>query len=654
MIEDTVMHNILQEAGIGIWTIEIENGKLPRMFANDIMRSLLQVGDSDTPEEIYGKWFENIDEKDYQIVNDAIDEIINNGKAEISYSWKSPERGKTYVRCGGSLDHNYKSGIRIWGYHQDITELTLVREEKQWLKDLNTDIKNSLGILYDGIYRIDLEEREVTILKSIFNKDMVSKKISYEKFMEILNDYFTEEELRQLKSDFAIENLKKFSENENILKINEIKSKNSWYEYTIFFKRENKDSKHLIITLKNITERKNREEENIRNLKEAYDGAKQANISKMSFLSRMSHDIRTPINAIIGMTNIAQKNLNNTEKISDCLEKVLKASNILLELINQVLDMSKIENESYIENVEVFDIEKFVIELNQIYFELAVKKKQRYSFECENIKNKYIKANVVSLQRIFTNIVTNAIKYTPEGGEIKVIIRELENEKNDRKSFQLEVQDNGIGISKEFLKKIYEPFSREKSSEVGTGLGMSIVYNLVSMLNGNIEIDSEIGKGTTVYVTLELEVDGKEGKRAEVTLFENEKLEDLNLVGRKILLVEDNELNREIAYQLLEYTGAEVVVAENGEEAVEIFKASKIGEFCLIFMDIQMPIMTGHVATKIIRELGRDDSKTIDIIGMSANAFSDDVQKARYYGMNEYIPKPIDINKLINILKKYK
>ena len=654
MIEDTVMHNILQEAGIGIWTIEIENGKLPRMFANDIMRGLLQVGDSDTPEEIYGKWFENIDEKDYQIVNDAIDEIINNGKAEISYSWKSPERGKTYVRCGGSLDHNYKSGIRIWGYHQDITELTLVREEKQWLKDLNTDIKNSLGILYDGIYRIDLEEREVTILKSIFNKDMVSKKISYEKFMEILNDYFTEEELKQLKSDFAIENLKKFSENENILKINEIKSKNSWYEYTIFFKRENKDSKHLIITLKNITERKNREEENIRNLKEAYDGAKQANISKMSFLSRMSHDIRTPINAIIGMTNIAQKNLNNTEKISDCLEKVLKASNILLELINQVLDMSKIENESYIENVEVFDIEKFVIELNQIYFELAVKKKQRYSFECENIKNKYIKANVVSLQRIFTNIVTNAIKYTPEGGEIKVIIRELENEKNDRKSFQLEVQDNGIGISKEFLKKIYEPFSREKSSEVGTGLGMSIVYNLVSMLNGNIEIDSEIGKGTTVYVTLELEVDGKEGKRAEVTLFENEKLEDLNLVGRKILLVEDNELNREIAYQLLEYTGAEVVVAENGEEAVEIFKASKIGEFCLIFMDIQMPIMTGHVATKIIRELGRDDSKTIDIIGMSANAFSDDVQKARYYGMNEYIPKPIDINKLINILKKYK
>lgn len=654
MLEDRVIHNILQEAEIGIWTIEIENGKLPRMFANDIMRNLLKIDNSDTPEEIYRKWFENIMEEDRERVNNAVVEIINNGKAEINYSWRSPERGKTYVRCGGSLDQSYKDGIRIWGYHQDITELTLAKKEKEWLKHLNTDITNSLGILYDGVYRLDLEEKEITILKSIFNRELVSRKLSYERFMEILKNYFSGKEIEQLKEDFAIDNLKKFLRQERVLKVNEVKSRNYWYEYTIFFKKENVQSKYLIITIKDITERKNREEENIRNLKEAYEGAKQASISKTSFLSKMSHDIRTPINAIIGMTTIAQKNLNNITKLNDCLEKVLKASNILLELINQVLDMSKIENESYIEDVEVFDIKKFSTELSQIYSELAKKKKQRYTFKCENVKNRYVKANIVSLQRIFTNIVANAIKYTPKDGKIDVIVRELEGEKKDRKSFQLEVKDSGIGISKEFLEKVYEPFSREKNSETGIGLGMSIVYNLVSILNGNIDIESEVGKGTTVYVTLELELYKRDGSIIEEIEEKNEGLEELNLKGKKILLVEDNKLNCEIAYELLKYTKADVIVAENGKKAVDIFKSSKVGEFNIIFMDIQMPVMDGYTATKVIREMEREDSKSIAIIAMSANAFLDDVQKAKYYGMNEHIPKPLDINKLIGVLKKYK
>lgn len=358
----------------------------------------------------------------------------------------------------------------------------------------------------------------------------------------------------------------------------------------------------------------------------------------------MSHDIRTPINAIIGMVGIAKRNLEDRDKVDGCLTKILKASNILLELINQVLDMSKIENENYIEKIETFNLKNLTNELSQIYCELAKKKKQDYSLRYENLKNEYVKSNIVSLQRIFTNVVSNAIKYTPKGGKIEIVVRELKNEKEDRKSYQLEVKDNGIGISKEFLKKIYEPFSREKSSEIGTGLGMSIVHNLVSILNGNIEIDSELGKGTTVYVTLELEIERKRRKREEIEA-EEERLEELNLKGKKILLVEDNELNCEIAYELLSLTGAEVKIAENGAKAVEIFKNSKIGEFDIIFMDIQMPIMDGYMATKNIRELDREDARSIVIVAMSANAFSDDIQKARYYGMNDHIPKPIDIKK---------
>lgn len=651
MIDEKVIHDILQEADIGIWTIEIDNNKLPRMFANDTMLKLIEANKNDTPEIVYKKWFENIEKDDYQLVNNAVEEIVKVGKAEISYSWQSPKRGKTYVRCGGSLDSKYSKGIRISGYHHDITELTLAKKEKEWLEKLNIDITNSLGILYDGIYRIDLEKRDISILKSIFSKKKIEKKLSYEEFLEILEKHFEGEEIEQLKDDFLIKNLKKILTQKESVKIREIKNKNNWYEYTIFFKKESEENRYLIITLKDITDRKSKEEENTRNLKEAYEAAKQANISKTSFLSRMSHDIRTPINAIIGMVGIAKRNLEDRDKVDGCLTKILKASNILLELINQVLDMSKIENENYIEKIETFNLKNLTNELSQIYCELAKKKKQDYSLRYENLKNEYVKSNIVSLQRIFTNVVSNAIKYTPKGGKIEIVVRELKNEKEDRKSYQLEVKDNGIGISKEFLKKIYEPFSREKSSEIGTGLGMSIVHNLVSILNGNIEIDSELGKGTTVYVTLELEIERKKEEKREEIEAEEERLEELNLKGKKILLVEDNELNCEIAYELLSLTGAEVKIAENGAKAVEIFKNSKIGEFDIIFMDIQMPIMDGYMATKNIRELDREDARSIVIVAMSANAFSDDIQKARYYGMNDHIPKPIDIKKIINILK---
>lgn len=652
MINEKVIHNILQEAEIGIWTIEIENNKLPRMYGNDIMLNLLGTNKSYSPEEIYIEWFDNIEEKDCQLVNDAIKDIVKLGKVEISYSWKSPTKGKTYVRCGGNLDSKYKNGIRILGYHQDITELVLAKKEKEWLKELNIDITNSLGKLYDGIYRMDLEKKELSILKSIFDSSISEKKLGYEEFIEILERYFEGKEIKKLKRDFSIENLEKFLKEKEVLKVDEVKSKNNWYEYSIFFKKENIKNRYLIITLKNITERKRKEEENTRALKEAYEAAKQANITKTSFLSRMSHDIRTPINAIIGMTNIAKRNLENKVKVIECLNKVLKASGILLELVNQVLDMSKIENENYIEKIETFNLKIFTDDLSQIYYELAKNKKQNYTLKYENFKDEYVKANPVSLQRIFTNIVSNAIKYTPKGGKIEVIVRELKNEKEDRKSYQLEVKDNGIGISQEFLKKIYEPFSRERTNEVGTGLGMSIVYNLVSMLNGNIEIESEIGKGTTVCVTLELEIEKQEKKEIKEEVIEEKKLEDIDLSGKKILLVEDNELNCEIAYDLLTLAKAQVIVANNGEEAVKIFKNSKVGEINLILMDIQMPIMDGYMATKVIRELEREDSKNIEIIAMSANTFLDDIQKAKNCGMNDHIPKPIDIKKLMNILKK--
>ncbi len=652
MIDDKVIHNILQKVNVGIWTIEIDENKLPRMYADETMLRLIEMEKRGTPEEVYEKWYENIERDSYPVVMKGIEEAIKDGKTEISYAWKSTKRGKTYVRCGGSLDPKYNKGIRISGYHQDITEVVVAKKEKEWLKDLNTSITNSLGKLYDGIYRVDVEKEEIIILKSIYNESLVEKKIKYEEFIKNLEDNFQGENIKKLKKDFSLEKLRNFSSEKDGLKVNEVRSKKSYYEYSIFFQKDNSEKKYIIITLKNIANRKKIEEENTRTLKEAYEAAKQANISKTSFLSRMSHDIRTPINVIVGMTNIAMKNLDDRVKIEDSLTKVLKASDILLELINQVLDMSKIENENYLEKVEVFNLKEFVENLSQIYGELSRKKRQEYLVRYEGKVDEYVKTNVASLQRIFTNVVSNAIKYTPNDGKIEIILRELPGEKRERKSYQLEVRDNGIGISKEFMEKIYEPFSREKNNETGVGLGMSIVHNLVSMLNGNIDIESEIDKGTTVYITLELEVEKEDGSCDESCDLHEEKLEDLNLNGKKILLVEDNELNREIAYELLKVTGAQIVMADNGKRAVELFNESGEGELDLILMDIQMPVMDGYVATKNIRGLKREDSKRVKIVAMSANTFLDDIQRAKHCGMNDYISKPIDIKKLIEVLKK--
>lgn len=379
--------------------------------------------------------------------------------------------------------------------------------------------------------------------------------------------------------------------------------------------------------------------------------AQAANQAKSEFLSRMSHDIRTPINGMMGMLDIVQINLDNPEKIDDCLSKMRVAADQLLSLINDIIDMSKIETGNMQLVEESFNLMHLLRGIIAVQKILAEEKGLEIETVVENqIKHPQVYGSSGYVRSILVNIISNAIKFTNSGGKVSVLAREISCD-GRYTVFEFIVSDTGIGMSKEFLKHVFEPFTQEyenaRSSYQGTGLGMSIVKNLVSEMKGTIVLDSVQSEGTTVTITLPLKMD-----IANMRIEEAEQEEETSIEGMRLLLVEDNDLNLEVAQYILEDVGAIITVARNGLEAVEIFKNAEKYAFDAILMDVMMPIMDGLTATKTIRGLKRKDAKTIPIIAMTANVFNEDVLAAKKAGMNEHIAKPLDFDKLIHTLAK--
>lgn len=537
-----------------------------------------------------------------------------------------------------------------------------------------------------------------------------------------------------------------------------------------------------------VTEARREEERQRQALEDAYQIAKIANSAKTDFLSSMSHDIRTPMNAIVGMASIAQAHINFPEKVSDCLHKIKISSRHLLSLINEVLDMSKIESGKIDLMLEDVNLPELIDDVSDMCRALIDEKQQDFSIVIGRIKHEKVVADGDRLKQIFMNLISNAVKYTPRGGQISLVINELDSLILDKGRFEFKFYDNGIGMSEDFLPHIFEPFSRAEDTRInkiqGTGLGMAITENIVNMMNGTIEVESQLGKGTifTVSIPLQLQLEEEEneeklvgqsvlvvdddqivcesavmlinelGMRGEWVLSGMEALErvthahnidkgyfaviidwkmpdmdgletvkairekldenvpiiivsayDLSdieeeftragadafitkplfkskilhvlslfctseilnskedilrehysdICGSRILLVEDNELNREIAEELLSMKGVLVESAANGEEALKIYNTSPEYYYTAILMDIQMPVMNGYEATKHIRQLKREDVKSIPIIALTANVFFDDIIQAQRAGMNDHIAKPIDIDNLTSILEKY-
>jgi signal transduction histidine kinase/ActR/RegA family two-component response regulator len=384
-------------------------------------------------------------------------------------------------------------------------------------------------------------------------------------------------------------------------------------------------------------------------LAQAAEEAKQANQAKTEFLSHMSHDIRTPINGIVGMVHIGMKNSANEERVRDCFRKISGAADHLLSLINDVLEMSRIESGKIELTNKTFEIKDVLENCCTIIGGQALERDIKLIREFGEMKHTRLVGDELRLRQIFINIMGNAVKFTPDGGSITIRANELTDD-DKKATYCFECEDTGVGMSEEFLSKIFEPFCQEdngsRTTYKGTGLGMSITKQLVDRMNGEITVDSKLNVGSRFTVKLTFDVSETEAVKKKSML-------NVNFDGMKVLLVEDNELNLEIAQEILTDKGLQVTTALDGLQAVETFMSSKPGTFDAILMDIMMPHMNGYEATRAIRTSSHEEAQSIPIIAMTANAYAEDVAKAIESGMNAHISKPIDMNHLFSVLGQY-
>ena len=379
--------------------------------------------------------------------------------------------------------------------------------------------------------------------------------------------------------------------------------------------------------------------------------AEAANEAKTEFLQRMSHDIRTPINGICGFVNMADHYADDMEKQKEYRTKVKEASNLLLELVNDVLDMSKLESGEIVLEEIPFNLSSIFKEVFVVIEQMASEQNIQIEWEKKEIIHRDFIGSPGYVKRVMMNILSNAVKYNRENGHIYISCMEIPSKQPEMTTMEFVCRDTGIGMTEEFQKCVFEPFAQEHTGSrtkfAGTGLGMSIAKNLIEKMGGSISFESKEGAGTTFVIQVPFKIDPDADKREE-----QRDVSEKSIKGLHILLAEDNELNMEIAEFVLQNVGADVTKAWNGQEAVELFRKSEPGGFDIILMDIMMPVMNGYEATKMIRSLDREDAKTIPIIAMTANAFTEDRLKAKEAGMNEHIVKPLDVELLIKVIHK--
>ena len=404
----------------------------------------------------------------------------------------------------------------------------------------------------------------------------------------------------------------------------------------------------------NLVHRKQEQEKDEKYKAELLIAAKKAeaaNEAKTEFLQRMSHDIRTPINGICGMVNMADHYANDMEKQTEYRIKVKEASNLLLELVNDVLDMSKMESDEIVLEEIPFNLSSISREVFVVIEQMAAEENIQIVWEKKEIIHRDFIGSSEYVKRVMMNILSNAVKYNRENGYIYISYREIPSKQPEMTTMEFVCRDTGIGMTEEFQKHIFEPFAQEQPGSrtkfAGTGLGMPITKKLVEKMGGAITFESEKGVGTTFVIRIPFKIDLDADKREE-----QKDVSEKSIKGLHILLAEDNELNMEIAEFAIQNEGAEVTKAWNGQEAVEIFEKSRSGEFDVILMDIMMPVMNGYKATKMIRSLDRADAKEVPIIAMTANAFAEDRIRVKEAGMNEHVAKPVDVELLIKVIHK--
>ncbi len=587
-------------------------------------------------------------EPEYQEAYEAMYESIHNGKDTASCEVAFQGQKQWFHASLLVLEHDEMGNpTLVVCTVEDITEKKLNQLEKKQLQLISNFTINHD---YECLAIIDIEANQYSV--------HYSENWEKEHFSEV--DEITEHTTNKVKNVIHESDISKFTIKHIIEKLN--KEKES--EYIIFYcSTDNihkearccwfEKDKKLLITVRNVERRWQQEQESKRKIMEALEVAEAANHAKSDFLSRMSHDIRTPLNAIMGMTNIAKKYSKDTVKLESCLESISNSSNYLTLLINDVLDMAKIENKKLKLNEEKFALDEVIKKMLHIVNPLMDNRKHQMTVNYGNLEHTWVKGDMVRLQQILLNILSNAVKYTNPGGKIEFSMEELSSNKEGYGCYQFNIIDNGIGMDEGFLLRLFNPFERKDSERVGhiegTGLGMAIAKSIANMMEGDIVVKSEENKGSnfTITVYLKLVEEQNDGN------FKEKEKQIPCFKGKQILLVEDNIINLEIAEEILSTTGANVEIAENGQEAIERVQQSTENYYSMIFMDVRMPVMNGYEAVEIIRSLERQDVKTVPIIAMTADAFAEDVKRAKDCGMNEHIAKPIDIDRLYDIMKQY-
>lgn len=540
--------------------------------------------------------------------------------------------------------------------------LKALNKERKKLEDalaeatLNSEIIGTISKIYWLIYRIDLIEETYEEVSAAQETHKLTGRKGY--IADILDELFSKivaDEYQQVMHEFwDVSSLAERLKDTESVSIEYRTKSDSWNRARIIVKKRDRAGNvtNALYVVRRIDDEKKKENEYKKQLIEAADEARRANMAKTDFLRRMSHDIRTPINGIQGMIAIAEHFPNDIAKQTACRDKVKEAAGFLLDLVNNILDMNKLESGAIVLEQKAFDLLDVLQETKDIAEMNAELHGLQISVEHKNIQHHRLIGSPLHLKQVLQNIDGNAAKYNREGGAIFLSTEELGCE-DGRVRYRFTCSDTGVGMSKEFMEHAFEPFAQEdtraRTAYMGTGLGLPIAKQLTEMMGGTIEVESEKNVGTTFRVTIPFDVD-TDDERDDKT---DNDISDADISGTRVLLVEDNALNVEIARFMLENAGMEVTTAFNGQEAIDIFEASEENHFDLILMDVMMPVMDGLTAARTIRGMKRADAAKIPIFAMTANAFSDDIEESRRAGMNEHLSKPLNETNMMRMIRRY-
>lgn len=526
---------------------------------------------------------------------------------------------------------------------------------------LYNDIVRVLGNSYYALYMIDLNQNQYFMLKgSDYVRERLPQKGSYDALLDILKEIVEDDTYQQFREAFARDNMFELTRQRVRDFGGDFKrmfnQEYRWVHVQMLYD-ESLQQDSVVLCFKDIDNTKKQELSRMEFMQESLDSVDQMAKSKNIFFSNMSHDMRTPLNGIIGLTNLAMENLEDPKRIKDAFRKIQSLSNQLLTLINDILELSKMEQGKLEIRNQDFNIRENMEELVFVY-QAQIADKQKQFDVLIDVDDEWVNSDWSRIQQILDNLLSNAFKFTEENGKIRLQVTEQKDYNSKFGKYQIIVEDNGAGMSQDFLKKIFIPFERETkfgaAKVAGTGLGMPIVHDLVIKMQGTIEVTSSLGNGTTFTVMLPLEIcntdaSGNTEQSGEDT---TDSVEELDGNGRKVLIAEDNEINMEIGVEILRMFGFEVEQAWNGKEALDLFRESEENEYALIVMDMKMPVMDGCEAARQIRRLNRPDAKTIPIIAATANAFTEDIALTQKAGMNAHISKPIDFDVLKKTIAK--